>query len=432
MTKEELRKKIEESDDKDWLESLEITISLDYIGYSGTFKGILALYEFIDTQVKGWGKLDDSIPDILKNSLSFFKKNREDILYTVEYGRRSGAYYSTKGFNAIKERFEKISAPYPLFYNSKEVNILLDVFKHYPDLVEGVRDYLVDNINLANKDRNYFAGMMLGHDLTKKEGINLVDMKTAQHESIKELKADWTNYISDIESKYNMHIETSSKNILTHIKDVKQSLDNELKRFKKSNKNEEERHSNWFDISQNNLETFYKDAGEKMQILERTYEEQLRLKKPADYWKRRADSLKKQAWGSLYWLIGLVVLSAGILFSLLWITPEGMLTSFFDGDKSLAIRWSIIFITLISFLYIGIRALIKITFSSFHLARDAEEREQLTFVYLAMVNDNSIDPADRHLIMQSLFSRADTGLLKDDSSPTMPGAGSIVEKVMSK
>ena len=27
---------------------------------------------------------------------------------------------------------------------------------------------------------------------------------------------------------------------------------------------------------------------------------------------------------------------------------------------------------------------------------------------------------DRQLIMQSLFSRADTGLLKDDSGPTMP------------
>jgi len=32
--------------------------------------------------------------------------------------------------------------------------------------------------------------------------------------------------------------------------------------------------------------------------------------------------------------------------------------------------------------------------------------------------------------MQSLFSRADTGLLKDDSSPSMPGATNIVEKVL--
>jgi len=51
----------------------------------------------------------------------------------------------------------------------------------------------------------------------------------------------------------------------------------------------------------------------------------------------------------------------------------------------------------------------KAMFSSFHLARDAEEREHLTFVYLALINDSKIEKEDRQLIMQSLFSRADTG-----------------------
>jgi len=69
----------------------------------------------------------------------------------------------------------------------------------------------------------------------------------------------------------------------------------------------------------------------------------------------------------------------------------------------------------------GIRVLARITFSSFHLARDAEEREQLTHIYLALKKDTTIDQEERKLIMQSIFSRADTGLLKEDSSPTMPG-----------
>ena len=41
-----------------------------------------------------------------------------------------------------------------------------------------------------------------------------------------------------------------------------------------------------------------------------------------------------------------------------------------------------------------------------------------------------MDKEDRLLIMQSLFSRADTGLLKEDSSPSMPGATSLVEKLV--
>ena len=59
-------------------------------------------------------------------------------------------------------------------------------------------------------------------------------------------------------------------------------------------------------------------------------------------------------------------------------------------------------------------------FSSFHLARDAEEREQLTYVYLSLIKDSAVDEKEKSLIMQSLFSRAETGLLKGDSGPAMP------------
>ena len=87
-------------------------------------------------------------------------------------------------------------------------------------------------------------------------------------------------------------------------------------------------------------------------------------------------------------------------------------------------------ITLISFIAYAIRVISKLTFSSFHLVRDAEEREQLTYVYLALHKEKGIDQTERHLVMQSLFSRADTGLLKDDASPTMPG--NIVDKFVTK
>ena len=59
-------------------------------------------------------------------------------------------------------------------------------------------------------------------------------------------------------------------------------------------------------------------------------------------------------------------------------------------------------------------------FSSFHLARDCEERHALTYFYLSLLKESKVDDSDRQLIMQSLFSRAETGLLKDDSAPTMP------------
>ena len=125
----------------------------------------------------------------------------------------------------------------------------------------------------------------------------------------------------------------------------------------------------------------------------------------------------------------LLAIAIGSLYVLLWLTPEGMQNSFNmeNGNAGTAIRWSVIYVTFISFLAFGIRVLYKIAFSSFHLSRDAEEREQLTYVYLSLLNESAVDEKENNLIIQSLFSRAETGLLNGDSSPAMPN--DIVRKI---
>jgi hypothetical protein len=47
-------------------------------------------------------------------------------------------------------------------------------------------------------------------------------------------------------------------------------------------------------------------------------------------------------------------------------------------------------------------------FSAYHLARDAEERYTLTYLYLSLLKDNNVTDNERNLVMQSLFSRAET------------------------
>ena len=155
------------------------------------------------------------------------------------------------------------------------------------------------------------------------------------------------------------------------------------------------------------------------------YREKLRLEAPADYWKKRATLLKQESKSYMNWLVGVSTISALFLFILLMSLGTGFFeTAFSDTVKG--IKWSLILITLVSFLAFAIKILAKMTFSSLHLSRDAEEREQLTHFYLALKKDTTIEPEERQLILQSLFSRADTGLLKEDSSPTMPT--SIIEK----
>jgi hypothetical protein len=125
----------------------------------------------------------------------------------------------------------------------------------------------------------------------------------------------------------------------------------------------------------------------------------------------------------------MVVVGIGMLIWSLGEISNGTLARIFQNSGT-AIKWSVVFITLVSFIAFAIRIFSKLTFSSFHLVRDAEEREQLTYVYLALQKEKGIDETERHLIMQSLFSRADTGLLKDDAGPTMPG--SIADRIIPK
>ena len=137
--------------------------------------------------------------------------------------------------------------------------------------------------------------------------------------------------------------------------------------------------------------------------------------------------MNREGWLAIKWLTALVGFGCVTLYFLLWLTPEGMLLSFIEGDAA-ALKWSVVYITFISFLAVGIRSLNKVAFSSFHLARDAQERHQLTHVYLALVAEKDVDikDEDRQLILQSLFSRSETGLLRQDSSPSMPT--NVVEK----
>ena len=150
--------------------------------------------------------------------------------------------------------------------------------------------------------------------------------------------------------------------------------------------------------------------------LEKRFREELRFESAAVFWGKKVASFAKQG----YWWCGALVVSIlfGVgLFSkyfLTWLSgqPSGL------GLQS--IEGILIFAAVLSSYAFLIKSLSKMTFSSFHLMRDAEEREQLTHLYLNLRDGKDDDPESRKIILQALFSRSDTGLLAGDHSPTMP------------
>jgi hypothetical protein len=156
---------------------------------------------------------------------------------------------------------------------------------------------------------------------------------------------------------------------------------------------------------------------DRVSELERLYEEKLKLSKPAQYWAQSAKKFKYQA--VVFSVMILVVVSIGIisisdLFKL-WLIGSP------TAINLASIQGAVIFTSLAAVYAYCLRILSRLTFSSFHLMRDAEEREQLTYLYLSLTNESVIDEKSREIVLQALFSRTETGLLNNEHGPTMPG-----------
>jgi len=246
----------------------------------------------------------------------------------------------------------------------------------------------------------------------------LAERKEAEKKSMSTVRSDFQKKLGEAEVQITEYLSQANQKVIA----TSQIID--------ALKTEKEKAINtWFKTTSDNFLKFSNDSTQSIKDFEDLYKEKLKLEAPAQYWSDRANKLRSEG---NKWLIGLIAAVLVGVVLLIWCLSEisaGTLDKIFQNNGT-AIKWSVVFITLISFIAFAIRIFSKLTFSSFHLVRDAEEREQLTYVYLALKKEKNIDETERHLIMQSLFSRADSGLLKDDAGPTMPG--NIANNIISK
>ena len=183
-----------------------------------------------------------------------------------------------------------------------------------------------------------------------------------------------------------------------------------------------------------NLETkstvYFDERDKRCADLENLYENKLRIEEPADYWKLMSEMYAKKGKA---WLIAGCALAALIVAMLICIII--FVPNVFDADSHwFDILKNSAIVTVIAGVAIYVlRIFVKMALSSFHLGRDAKEREQLSYYYLSLIEKKAITDRERALIINSLFSRSDTGLLKGDSAPTMAtNISDIIETVTKK
>ena len=177
----------------------------------------------------------------------------------------------------------------------------------------------------------------------------------------------------------------------------------------------------WQEETSQALRQFREDKETKLSQLQDTYQEKLKLQGPVQHWQDRAKRYNKDGRTWLKWLLAVAGVTVAILLFLLYFPPDSFSLGILKGEP-LAVKAVVFVGAALSLCAYLIKTFTRLTFSSFHLSRDAQEREQLTMVYLALVHEQGeANPEERKLILQSLFSRSDTGLLGKDSSPSMPG-----------
>lgn len=418
MTNTEFKKKIAETTDPEWFKNISVAFNFNYVNVNQQITGLTAIYEYVNQQIEGWNKIDVTLPRELENSKAYFSQLKNSIIQFVNnYSNQTGNNLTSYWRN-IQNGFLNTNS-FPLPYNIPESEFLIRVHKENPRYFQGAYIFLIgNNFNINNKDS--FFGALLAYEFSQKDNSEIVERRNAEKSSISKIRNDFQKYLTESESI-----------VVDHIKNANDKYEEFIKKIDDLKSEKDTLFNTWFDNTKTTQwQSWYDPTTKRVKELEDTYREKLKLEEPAKYWSERAGKLKTQGWIALSLIILLVGITCWSLAEILWTAPEQIYESWFGDDKSAAIRWSIIYITLISFIAFAIRALTKFMFSSFHLARDCEERHTLTYFYLSLLKDSNVDEKDRQLIMQSLFSRAETGLLKDDSSPTMPS--DAIGKIISK
>lgn len=419
MTQTEFRKKIVETENTEWFNSEEFYLNYSHLNLNFEFKGFSELYKFVNQQIRGWEKSPDNLPNELLASKKHFVSIENQLLSFINsYGSETNESNLNNYFRNPKNQIQNNTSN-KFVYNCPEIKFLIEVYENYPKSFIGSFTYLTGNLNQNISVKENFNGYLLAYEFTLKDTTKITERRNKEKSSLSKIRNEYQNSLPELENQLVEHLKSSTEKYEEYGKQVDEFKEAKEKTF-----------SDWFINTKGQFENFSTNSDSRIEELENTYKEKLKLEEPAKYWSDRAKKLKKQGWISLAILVGLVLIIVISLGKLLWNSPEQIYESFFSGDKSAAIRWSIIYVTLVSFMAFAIRAVTKVMFSSFHLARDCEERHTLTYFYLSLLKESTVDKEDKKLIMQALFSRAETGLLKDDSSPTMPN--DIIGKFMNK
>ncbi|WP_435237467.1 DUF6161 domain-containing protein [Psychromonas sp. PT13] len=275
--------------------------------------------------------------------------------------------------------------------------------------------FIVKNqINNPNQ-KDSFIGNLLAYEFELQDS-DLTKRRNSEKASLGELR----NQLDETTQKLTGEVEKFKDDFSSWDETTKSSWQEWVKKTSLEYDTQQETHTTKLAELQKNQEdefiVYMEDCRTRIADLENIYQEKLRLEKPAEYWKKSARKYGVQ--GGLWAIALIAAICLGLVyfydFFNLWLKGQEI------AIKLHSLQGAVIFGSILAVYAFLVKTISKLTFSSLHLMRDSEEREQLTYLYLSLNNDGQIDHSSRELILQALFSRSETGLLAGESSPTLP------------
>lgn len=429
MTKKELEEKIEGSDNKEWFHNCTLELSFNVSSYKIVLTQFLDIYNFFEEQLSKWEELEDV------TEITPFLESKEWLLQSVKMLDNLLKNEVWKLTDELDNKLEEIGV---IGRWPREQEVYLTAFRETEFLLElldqelskdhvlGAHQYFADDLNFRDVTRGILEGQMLAYEFRTKDFEQLVDRKKQDGENLTQLKLEHSRLLKDLEAS-RMNLATEKKELnKQYVKEFdlsKKKISERLKVLEEEYKGASgqliQEVTERFVEKEAEFQKLKEDTDQQFEAHRQSYAELLMLKEPAEYWQKRAEELKKVGYRWMYTLVatsivGLIVIMI-LIFSLkgTWFQEQ-------IKNPAISIRWSVLSIVLLTLIGFLIRVFTKMMMSNFHLYRDAEERKQLTYLYLSLINEAEISDSDRSIVLQALFTRADTGLLKADSSSSAP------------
>jgi hypothetical protein len=181
-----------------------------------------------------------------------------------------------------------------------------------------------------------------------------------------------------------------------------------------------------FEKIKDEFESWIEEKNKRLAELEETYKNKLSLEAPEELWNNVASDHEKNA---KKWQCRLLITSCLLILVLAELIRVIYSFSLEKLNQIPFLSETFILISVISFFIYIIRVLVKLIISNQHLSVEYKQKAALTRFYQALTYaGNEIDKEEKLIIMNALFSKLDSGLVKTDGSNDMDTLLAVLSK----